>query len=96
MSDFRDYLNKQLKNPDFKAEWDALEPEYQIIRAMLEARSEKNITQKELSALTGIPQADISRLENGNANPSLRTLRRLANGLGTTIRLEIAPSASVQ
>lgn len=71
---FRETLNEQLKNPAFKKEWDALEPEYQIIKAMLDTRNEKAMTQKQLADITGIPQADISRLENGNANPSLRTL----------------------
>jgi transcriptional regulator with XRE-family HTH domain len=94
MSDFSKYLNEQLKDPEFKAEWDALEPEYQIIRAMIEARKAKNITQKQLSEITGIAQADISKLENGNANPSLRTIQRLAAGMGMTIKLEFVPDAN--
>lgn len=85
---FRETLNEQLKNPEFKKEWDALEPEYQIIKAMLDTRKEKAMTQKQLAALTGIPQADISRLENGNANPSLKTLQRLAEGMGMHLKLE--------
>lgn len=89
---FRETLNEQLKNPEFKKEWDALEPEYQIIKAMLDARNEKAITQKQLADITGIPQADISRLENGNANPSLRTLQRLADGMGMKLKLEFVPA----
>ena len=89
---FRETLNEQLKNPEFKKEWDALEPEYQIIKAMLAARNEKSITQKQLADITGIPQADISRLENGNANPSLRTLQRLADGMGMKLKLEFVPA----
>lgn len=88
---FRETLNEQLKNPEFKKEWDALEPEYQIIKAMLDTRNEKAITQKQLADITGIPQADISRLENGNANPSLRTLQRLADGMGMKLKLEFVP-----
>ena len=91
MSDFRVYLDEQMKNPEFKAEWDALEPEFQIVKAMLQGRQEKNLTQKELAELTGITQADISRLENGNANPSLNTLERLARGLGMKLKLEFIP-----
>ena len=71
---FRETLDEQLRDPEFKAEWDALEPERQIVRAMLEGRERANLTQQELAAATGITQADISRLENGTANPSLRTL----------------------
>ncbi|MEE0868065.1 MAG: helix-turn-helix transcriptional regulator [Clostridia bacterium] len=89
---FRETLNEQLKNPEFKKEWDALEPEYQIIKAMLDTRNEKAMTQKQLADITGIPQADISRLENGNANPSLRTLQRLADGMGMKLKLEFVPA----
>ena len=90
---FRETLNEQLKNPEFKKEWDALEPEYQIIKAMLDTRNEKAITQKQLADITGIPQADISRLENGNANPSLRTLKRLAEGMGMQLKVEFVPAS---
>ena len=89
---FRETLNEQLKNPEFKKEWDELEPEYQIIKAMLDTRNEKAMTQKQLADITGIPQADISRLENGNANPSLRTLQRLADGMGMKLKLEFVPA----
>lgn len=89
---FRETLNEQLKNPEFKEEWDELEPEYQIIKAMLNSRAERSMTQKQLAEITGIPQADISRLENGNANPSLRTLVRLADGMGMKLKLEFVPA----
>ena len=92
MSDFRKYLDEQMKDPDFKAEWDATEPEAQIAKAMLDGRKKKNITQKELAELTGIAQADISRLENGNGNPSINTLERIAQGLGMKLKLEFVSS----
>lgn len=88
---FRETLNEQLKDPAFKAEWDASEAEYQIIKSMLEARHRKDITQKQLSEITGIAQADISRIENGNANPSLQTLVRLAAGMGMRLKIEFVP-----
>lgn len=81
-----------MQNPDFAAAWEELEPEYQIIRAMLEARKEKNLTQKELSEITGIAQADISKLENGTANPSIKTLQRLAKGMGMSMKIEFIPT----
>ena len=89
---FRDSLNERLRDPEFRAEWDALEPEFQIAKAMLDGRSARNLTQKELAEITGITQSDISKLENGNANPSLRTLERLAAGLGMRIRLKFVPA----
>lgn len=91
MSDFQEYLNEQLKNPAFRAEWEALEPEYQIKRMLIEERTRKQLTQKQLAELTGVTQADISRLENGTANPSIRTLQRLAAGLGMMVKVEFVP-----
>lgn len=92
MDDFEKLLSKKMKNPEFKAEWNRLEPEYQIVKAMVELRAKKNLSQKQLSELTGINQADISRIENGNANPSLRTLQRLADGLGMKLKIEFVPA----
>lgn len=71
--DFRKTLNEQLKDPVFQAEWEALEPERQIIRAIIEGRERRDLTQQQLAEITGIQQADISRLENGTGNPSFRT-----------------------
>ena len=88
MSDFRNYLNRQLQRPSFKADWDTLQPELTIAQAMIDARKESGLTQKQLSERTGIAQADISKLERGNANPSLRTLQRLAAGMGMNVRIE--------
>ena len=91
MTSFDEYLNDQLKDPEFKKEWDALEPEFTIVQAILDARHKSGLTQKELSEKTGITQADISRLEKGNANPSLRTLRRLAAGMGMNLEIKFVP-----
>lgn len=96
MSDFQEYLNEQLKNPAFRAEWEALEPEYQIKRMLIEERARKQLTQKQLAELTGITQADISRLENGTANPSIRTLQRLAAGLGMMVKVEFVPLPTIK
>ncbi|MBQ6039624.1 MAG: helix-turn-helix transcriptional regulator [Oscillospiraceae bacterium] len=86
--DFQKYLDKQLEDAEFRQEWEALEPEYAIIQAIIDARKETGLTQKELAARSGIAQGDISKLENGNANPSIRTLKRLATAMGKTLRIE--------
>lgn len=91
---FRETLNEQLKDPAFKKEYNALEPEFQVIRAILNGRKGKNLTQKQLSDLTGINQADISKIEKGNANPSLKTLQRLAAGMDMNVRIEFVPNQS--
>lgn len=92
MKDFDDLLAEQMQDPEFRAEWDRLEPEFAIVRAIYEARIEKKLSQKQLSELTGIAQADISRMETGNANPSVKTLQRLAEGLGMKLKLEFVPA----
>ena len=65
----------------------------EIIKALIEARRASGMTQKELSELTGIAQGDISKLEKGNANPSLRTLMRLAEGMGMQLKIEFCPAS---
>ena len=79
---FDDFLNEQLKDPEIRGEYEALQPEHAIIQTMIDARHKSGITQKELSKRTGIAQGDISKLENGNANPSLKTLKKLAAAFG--------------
>ena len=91
MTKFNDFLKEQLVDPKLRAEYEALETEFTIIQAMIDARKGAGLTQKQLSEKTGIAQADISKLENGSANPSLRTLRRLASGLGMKLKVEFLP-----
>ena len=86
---FEDFLAEQLKDPKVKKEYDALEPKYALIESIILARKEKNLTQKQLSELTGITQSDLSKIENGNANPSLNTLLKLANGLGKKLQISL-------
>jgi len=94
MSEWDKFLEKQLQDPAVRAEWDALEPEFAIIQAIIDARKTTGLTQKQLSERTGISQGDISRLENGNANPSLNTLKRLANGMDMVLKIEFSQPAS--
>lgn len=85
---FDDFLLEQLNDPELRKEYEALQPEHAIIQAIIDARKASGLTQKELSEITGIAQGDISKLENGNANPSVRTLQRLAAGMGMKLRIE--------
>lgn len=91
---FNDFLQEQLKDPAFSKEYEALQPEHAIIQSMIDARRLSGLTQKELSARTGITQGDISKLEKGSANPSLRTLERLAVGMNMTLKIEFVPHSS--
>ncbi len=89
--DFDKLLEKHMENPEFKKEYEALEPEFNIIQAIIDARKESKLTQRELAEKTGINQADISKLETGNANPTLALLKRLADGMDMTLKLEFIP-----
>ena len=91
MTKYEDVREQLLNNPEVKAEYENLQPEFDIIRAMIKARKEQNLTQKELSERTGITQADISRIENGTRNPSLNMIKRLAKGMGMRLKLEFIP-----
>ena len=91
MSRYTDYKEKALSNPEVKKEYDDLQPEYDIIQAMIDARVSQHITQKELSERTGITQADISRIERGTRNPSLAMMKKIAAGLGMQLKLEFIP-----
>ncbi len=92
MTAFNDFLREKMKDPAFKAEYEELEPEFAIIQAMIDARKSGGMTQRQLAEKTGIAQGDISKLENGSANPSLRTLQRLASGMGMKLKVEFLPA----
>lgn len=91
MKTFNDMLEKQLKDEEFRKEYEAIQPEMDIIKALVDARNSLNLTQKELAERTGINQADISKIENGTRNPSLNLLKRLADGMGMVLKIEFIP-----
>ncbi len=94
MSDFRKFLDEQLEDPEFKAEWDALHPERALVQAMIDARKRTGMTQQQLAEKTGISQSDISKFETGGGNPSIKTLQRLAAGMGMILQVEFKPVTS--
>lgn len=85
----KDFKAQMLRDPEVREAYQALGPEYDIINELLKARRELNMTQKELAAKSGIPQAKISRLETGNANPNLSTLKCLAEAVGKTLQIAL-------
>ncbi|MEE0153512.1 MAG: helix-turn-helix transcriptional regulator [Acetatifactor sp.] len=94
MKTLNEMLSEEMKNDEFRKEYEAIQPELDVIRAMVDARNSVNMTQKELSERTGISQADISKIENGTRNPSLNLLKRLAEGMGMTLKIEFVPKYS--
>lgn len=96
MKTLNDMLEKQLKDEEFRKEYETIQPEMDVIRAIVDARASQNLTQKELAERTGINQADISKIENGTRNPSLNLLKRLADGMGMTLKIEFIPKQRTQ
>jgi ribosome-binding protein aMBF1 (putative translation factor) len=95
MKTLNNMLSEQLKDEEFRKEYEAIQPEMDIIRAIVDARTSQNLTQKELAERTGINQADISKLENGTRNPSVNLLKRLADGMGMDLRIEFVPKQQI-
>ena len=92
MSDLQQLKDELMKDHEFRKEYDALQPEMDITRVLLDARIKAGLSQTELAERTGISQADISRLENGTRNPSLALLKRLATAMDSTLRIEFIPN----
>lgn len=87
MRNFDDLKKELLENPRFKKEYDALEPEYALIRQIIDKRLKKGLSQKGLAEKIGTKQSAISRLESGNYNPSFLFLKKIANALGSEVRV---------
>ena len=87
MDDLDRFLNEQLKAPEFKAEWERIQPEYEVLRSLIDARIKLNLTQKELAERSRVRQSNISRIENGTASPTVATLQALAAGMGKRLHI---------
>ena len=87
----KEYKEKRMKDADFAQAYEELRPEMNVIRAMIDARISKNMTQKELAEKTGIAQTEISKLENGTRNPSIKLLQRLADGMDMVLNVSFTP-----
>jgi predicted transcriptional regulator len=88
MDDFQEYLEEQLKDPEFAEEWEKQQPEREYIAAIIRACGEQNLTQKELAKRAGIRQSNLSRIETGKCSPTVSTLQQIASGLGKTLHIE--------
>ena len=95
MKTFEDYKKQQMQDPELVREYEAIQPEMDVIRAIVNARTSQNLTQNELAKRTGINQADISKLKNGTRNPSVNLLKRLAEGMGMSLKIEFIPKQKV-
>ncbi len=95
MKTLKAFKEEQLRDPKFQKEYESIQPEMDVIRALIDARTSKQLTQKQLAEKTGIHQADISKLENGTRNPSINLLKRLAEGMDMVLKIEFVPKQKI-
>ena len=86
---FKEDLELQLELDDeFRKEYEALESDIEVLSTLLAARLEMNLTQQELAKRCGIDQSDLSKIERGVLNPSVKILKKIAKGLGKKLKIE--------
>jgi ribosome-binding protein aMBF1 (putative translation factor) len=80
-----------MKDPEFRAAYDALEDEFALASALIRARSDADMTQEQVAAAMGTTQAVVARMESGKSLPSTRTLERFAKATHTRLRISFEP-----
>ena len=88
MKDWNEIKKQWLKNPKFKKLYEESQPEFEIAKAIIRARIENKITQKELAKKMNTTQSVISRVEQAKTSPSISFLKRLAAALNTTLQVQ--------
>ncbi len=86
---FRELKKRWMKDPDFRNEYDALEPEFAVARQLIEARARAGLTQQELADRMGTTQPVIARLESGRQKPTTKTLERFAKATGSKVEIRL-------
>lgn len=84
---FEEDLKKRLRNPKFRKAWEDSEVEYQLGKALIEYRISRRLSQRTLAKKAKTTQAAISRIESMDSNPSLATLKRLAQALDSKLQI---------
>lgn len=86
---FRELKKRWMKDPAFRKEYDALEPEFAVARQLIEARTRAGLTQQELADRMGTTQPVIARLESGRQKPTTKTLERFAKATGSKVEIRL-------
>lgn len=89
---FDKYLAGQMKHPAFKKAWKEQEPEFDLMRRLIEAREGRGFSQAKLAKLIGTKQPALSRLEKGAyKKASMETLVKVADALGLKLVFSLVP-----
>lgn len=94
MTKMKELHKKWMRDPEYRREYDALEEEFALASAMIEARSRAGLTQEELAEKMDTSQSAIARMESGRSIPSGNTLKRFARATGTRLRIRFEPAKS--
>jgi transcriptional regulator with XRE-family HTH domain len=94
MSSVRTLHRKWMKDVSYRKAYKALEREFDLARAVIEARSRAGLTQLQLAKRMSTTQSVIARLESGRIRPSTQTLERLAVATGTRLRISFEPEGA--
>jgi transcriptional regulator with XRE-family HTH domain len=81
--------SERIEDPEFRAEWERLAVARAVAATVIAYRSDHGLSQRELARRLGVPQPQVARLENGDHEPSNRTLMRLASRLGLEFTISI-------
>lgn len=92
MTKMKELHKKWMRDPEYQREYDALEEEFALASAMIEARSRAGLTQEELAEKMDTSQSAIARMESGRSIPSGNTLKRFARATGTRLRIRFEPA----
>lgn len=88
---WKEHKKKLLKNPEFRKEYEGLEPEYKLASALIRLRLAKGLTQEQLAKLLNTKQESIARLESGDSLPSLTTVKKVADALDAELEISLRP-----
>jgi ribosome-binding protein aMBF1 (putative translation factor) len=87
------YIEEQMKNPEFKEEWNKLDTEFALIESIIRAREMAGLTQAELAERIGTKQPALSRLERGGfKTATVETLTKIAHALNTELIIKLQPT----
>ena len=88
------WKRRQMKDPEFKAAYDALEEEFALIRALLDARIRAKLTQAQVARRMGTSQSAVARMESGRSPPSMSSLWKYAHATGSKVEIKLAKAGA--
>jgi len=87
---FKEFKENALQNAEFKAEYEALSSEFELIRQFIKARQKAHMSQSDLAKKLKLQQPAIARLEGGGyAKTSIAKLSQIADGLGYSLKISL-------